>query len=189
MKLFVGLGNPGKKYQFTRHNVGFMVIDTYANRNQLSFKFESKFNAEVATFTNNQEKIFLCKPSTYMNLSGDAIIKMMNYYHIDIEDVFVFVDDINLDVGRLRLREKGGHGGHNGLRDIIQKLHSRDFKRIRIGIGEQNTDRLDHYVLGEFSKDELISIKHTTDLCVEMIDDVLHNKSYLDIMTKFNTQT
>ncbi len=189
MKLFVGLGNPGKKYQFTRHNVGFMAIDTFANRNQLSFKFESKFNSEIVMFTQNQEKIILCKPSTFMNLSGDAIIKIMNYYHIPIEDVFVFVDDINLDVGRLRLREKGGHGGHNGLRDIIQKLHARDFKRIRIGIGENTLDRLDHYVLGEFSKNELITIKHAADRCVEIIDEVISNKNYLDIMTKFNTQT
>jgi len=189
MKLFVGLGNPGKKYAFTRHNVGFMVIDTYANRNNLNFKYESKFDAEIAMFNQNQEKVILCKPSTFMNLSGDAIIKVMNYYDIDIEDVFVFVDDINLNVGRLRLREKGGHGGHNGLRDIIQKAHTRDFKRIRIGIGENTAARLDHYVLGEFSKDEIITIKNTADQCVEMIDDIINGKSYLDIMTKFNTQT
>ncbi len=189
MKLFVGLGNPGKKYAFTRHNVGFMVIDTFANRNQLSFKYESKFDAEIAMFTQNQEKILLCKPSTFMNLSGDAISKIMHYYDIDIEDVFVFVDDINLEVGRLRLREKGGHGGHNGLRDIIQKTQTRDFKRIRIGIGENTQKRLDHYVLGEFSKNEIITIKLAADRCVEMIDDVISGKSYLDIMTKFNTQT
>ncbi len=189
MKLFVGLGNPGKKYAFTRHNVGFMVVDTYANRNQLSFKYESKFDAEVAVFNQNLEKVILCKPATFMNLSGDALYKIMNYYNIDIEDVFVFVDDINLQVGRLRLREKGGHGGHNGLRDIIQKTCTREFKRIRIGIGENTHSRLDYYVLGEFSKNELITIKHTADQCVEIIDDVINGKSYLDIMTKFNTQT
>ena len=189
MKLIVGLGNPGKKYRFTRHNVGFMVLDTFANRYHHSYKLETKFNAEVATFYYQQEKIILCKPTTYMNLSGDAIIKLMNYYHIDIKDVFVFVDDINLDTGRLRLREKGGHGGHNGLRDIILKTQSKDFKRIRIGIGEKTTDRLDHYVLGEFSKDELITIKNTVDLCIDIILDVIGGKNYLDVMTKFNTQT
>jgi len=189
MKLFVGLGNPGKKYQFTRHNVGFMILDTYANRNHLSFKYDSKFDAEVASFNQGENKVVLLKPSTYMNLSGDAIVKVMNYYHIDIEDVFVFVDDINLVVGRLRLREKGGHGGHNGLRDIILKTKTSDFKRIRIGIGENTSSKLDHYVLGEFSKDELITIKIAADQCVDMIDEVIGGKSYLDIMTKFNTQT
>lgn len=189
MILFVGLGNPGKKYQFTRHNVGFMVVDTYANRHNLAFKYESKFDAEVTVFNKNNQKIALMKPSTFMNLSGDAIIKFMNYYDIGIEDVFIFVDDISLDVGKLRLREKGGHGGHNGLRDIIAKTHTNDFKRIRIGIGENNLPRLDHYVLGEFSKDELISIQHSADLCVHLIEDVIENKNFLDIMTKFNTQT
>jgi PTH1 family peptidyl-tRNA hydrolase len=189
MKLFVGLGNPGKKYQFTRHNVGFMTMDTYANRYNHQFKLETKFNSEIASFNVNQEKIILCKPSTYMNLSGDAVIKIMNYFNVDIEDVFIFVDDINLDVGRLRLREKGGHGGHNGLRDIINKTHTKDFKRIRIGIGENTSHQLDHYVLGEFSKDELITIKNTVDHCVEIINEVIDGKSYLDVMTKFNTQT
>ena len=189
MILFVGLGNPGKKYQMTRHNVGFMVLDTYANRFGHTYKYDSKFDAEVAMFNLNNEKVMLCKPSTYMNLSGDAIIKIMNYYNIDIEDIYIFVDDITLDVGRLRLREKGGHGGHNGLRDIIQKTHTRDFKRIRVGIGENTSSKLDHYVLGEFSKHDIITIKQTCDQCVELIDDVINGKNYLDIMTKYNTQT
>ena len=189
MKLFVGLGNPGKKYAFTRHNVGFMVLDTFANRYHHSFKLETKFNAEIATFGSGKEKIILCKPSTYMNLSGDAIIKITNYFNIDIEDVFVFVDDINLAVGRLRLREKGGHGGHNGLRDIILKTSTRTFKRIRIGIGENTGHKLDQYVLGEFSKDELITIKQTVDQCVDIINDTIEGTSFLDVMTKFNTQT
>jgi PTH1 family peptidyl-tRNA hydrolase len=189
MKLFVGLGNPGKKYRFTRHNVGYMVMDTFANRYHHSFKLETKFNAEIAMFNTQQEKVILCKPTTYMNLSGDAIIKLMNYYHIAVEDVFVFVDDINLDVGRLRLREKGGHGGHNGLRDIILKTQTKSFKRIRIGIGENTAKQLDHFVLGEFSKDDLISIKYSVDLCIDMINDIIEGKSYLDVMTKFNTQT
>ncbi|MFA6801122.1 MAG: aminoacyl-tRNA hydrolase [Acholeplasmataceae bacterium] len=189
MILFVGLGNPGKKYVFTRHNVGFMVLDTYANRNQLTFKYDAKFDAEISMFTNNQQKVLLCKPSTFMNLSGNAIVKVINYYDIELKDVYIFVDDISLEVGRLRLREKGGHGGHNGLRDIIQKTSTRDFKRIRIGIGENTASQLDHYVLGEFSKDEIITIKNTADQCVELIDDVINGQNYLDIMTKFNTQT
>lgn len=189
MILFVGLGNPGKKYEFTRHNVGFMMLDTFANRNQLTFKYESKFDAEIVIFNQNNQKIMLCKPSTFMNLSGDALIKVINYYQIDISDVYVFVDDINLEVGKLRLREKGGHGGHNGLRDIILKTSTNDFKRIRIGIGENTSKRLDHYVLGEFSKDELITIKLSADQCVELMNEVIQGKSYLDIMTKFNTQT
>ena len=128
MKLIIGLGNPGSKYHQTRHNVGFMVLDQYVKKIQQTFKFDNKFNAETLIVNINQEKIIFLKPSTYMNLSGEAILKVMNYYDISIEDIIVFVDDINLDTGNLRLRMAGGHGGHNGLKNINGLLHSNEYK-------------------------------------------------------------
>ena len=124
MKIIIGLGNPGSKYHQTRHNIGFMVVDQYAKQENLKFKYESKFNAEVSTTSIDQEKVILVKPSTYMNLSGEAVLKIMKYYDVDIEDILVIVDDINLETGKLRLRLLGGHGGHNGLKNIIGLLHS-----------------------------------------------------------------
>ena len=189
MKLIVGLGNPGSKYQQTRHNVGFMVLKNYGKNKNIIFKFESKFNAMIANFKYNQEKIILMMPSTYMNLSGQAISSAMKYYDIDIKDLLVFVDDIHLSVAKLRLREKGGHGGHNGLRHIISMLHDQNFKRVRIGVGNNPKLPLDHFVLGKFSKAEMKRIEKAINDSTMIIDYFIENMPYTDIMTRFNTQT
>ncbi|PKK96828.1 MAG: aminoacyl-tRNA hydrolase [Tenericutes bacterium HGW-Tenericutes-3] len=189
MKLVVGLGNPGSKYQKTRHNVGFMVIDEILRVIGGQAKFDSKFNAEVLTTQLNGEKVILVKPSTFMNLSGEAISKLMKYYDVDIKDILVIVDDVNLDTGKLRLRELGGHGGHNGLRNIIGLLKDDGFKRVRIGVGNNTNIPLDQYVLGQFTQDQLIvlqkAIKFSTEICEQFIENV----PFSDIMTKYNTQT
>ncbi len=188
MKLIVGLGNPGIKYDQTRHNVGYMIIDEFLRRMDLSLKFDAKFNAEVLVTQLYGEKVCFMKPSTYMNLSGESITRALKYYEIDIQNMIVFVDDINLETGKLRLREKGSHGGHNGLRHIIGLLHSEDFKRIRIGIDHNHVIPLDRYVLGKFKDDELISIKHAISRSADMIEMFIKNVPYKDIMTKYNTQ-
>ncbi len=189
MKLIIGLGNPGIKYQQTRHNVGFMVLDQYANDLKQTFKYDSKFNAEVFMGNIYQEKVMFLKPSTYMNLSGEAIIKIMKYYDIEIEDIIVFVDDINLDTGRLRLRAFGGHGGHNGLKNIIGLCHTNEFKRVRIGVSNNSNMALDHYVLSQFGKQEMIDIAIAIEKSKDIINQFIKGVPFTDIMTAFNTQT
>ena len=189
MKLIVGLGNPGSKYHQTRHNVGYMILDEFAKKYHASFKLDTKFNGEITTFNKGSEKYILLKPTTYMNLSGESITKVMKYYGIDLDDILVFVDDINLDVGRLRLRALGGHGGHNGLRNIIGLCHSDAFKRVRIGVGLNTKLPLDHYVLSQFSKDDMITISIAIDKSIEIIEQFIDGVSFTDIMTTFNTQT
>lgn len=189
MKLIVGLGNPGQKYAKTRHNVGFMVIDQYLNQINEKTKFDIKFNAEIAIINQLGKKTIFVKPSTYMNLSGDAITRIMKYYDVPIEDLLVFVDDINLQTGKLRLRELGGHGGHNGLRHIIGLFHREDFKRVRIGIDNNPILPLDQYVLGQFSEEQMIMLQPALKLSSDIIDEFINGKPYKDIMTKFNTQT
>lgn len=189
MKVIIGLGNPGSKYHQTRHNVGFMVMNQYVERINKTFKFENKFNAEVCLTNVNSEKVMFVKPSTYMNLSGEAIIKIMKYYDVKLEDIVVFVDDINLETGILRLRTLGGHGGHNGLKNIIGLCHSNEFKRVRIGIGNNSNMELDHYVLSQFGKEEMILISIAVDKSMEIIDQFINGVAFIDIMTTFNTQT
>ncbi|MBE0700205.1 MAG: aminoacyl-tRNA hydrolase [Acholeplasmataceae bacterium] len=189
MKLIVGLGNPGAKYHKTRHNIGFLVIDALLNKLNCIAKFDAKFNAEISTVNFKDEKVIFAKPSTFMNLSGEAIAKAMKYYDVSLDDLLIVVDDVNLETGKLRLREFGGHGGHNGLRNVIGLLHSEAFKRIRIGIDNNINLPLDQYVLGQFSKDQLIILQKTVVDVVEAIEMFIEGVSFLDIMTKFNTQT
>ena len=124
MKLVVGLGNPEKKYEFTRHNCGFRAIDYYASKNNLSFK--SKFNGHYAETIVNNTKLILLKPQTYMNLSGESVIKFVNYYNINIEDILVIYDDVDFEVGKFKLRRGGSSGGHNGINNIIDLLKTQN---------------------------------------------------------------
>jgi|SRR5690625_392678 len=187
MKLIIGLGNVGEKYHLTRHNIGFIVLDEYAHRNNLDFKYDKKLEAFIAEKNILGKKTIFAKPTTYVNLSGNALIKIMNYYKIDVEDILVIYDDISLDVGYIRIRETNGHGGHNGVRDIINHLKTEDFKRIRIGIGLDNTMPLDNYVLGKFSKNELEVIKTPVIYSMDAIDMFIDGTYFKDIMTKYNS--
>lgn len=189
MKLIVGLGNPGKKYQNTRHNVGFMVIDAYLKYLGESSKVDMKFEADICQTMINQEKVILLKPMTYMNLSGQAILKTIEYFDIDLNDVLIFVDDVNLSIGKLRLRPFGGHGGHNGLKNINALLHSNQYKRVRIGIDHNGAIPLEQYVLGTFNKSERKLIEQTVIDSLNIIDAFVQEKSFSDIMTTYNTQT
>lgn len=189
MKLIVGLGNIGEKYHLTRHNVGFIVLDEYAYNNNLTFKFDKNLEAMLVQTKINNEKVILAKPTTYMNLSGNALIKLVNYYKIDVDDVLVIYDDIDLDVGKIRIRETNGHGGHNGIRNIIEHLNTKDFKRIRIGVGLDKSMPKDHYVLGKFSKQEIEQIKPAVIDSMSVIELFAKDVYFKDIMTKYNTQT
>lgn len=155
MKLIVGLGNPDKQYINTRHNVGFMVLDDFANATNLNFKPERKFKGDICL----TKEFILLKPMTYMNLSGESVQAVSSYYKILPKDILVISDDFNLPFEKLRLRASGSAGGHNGLKSIIQQLGSMEFNRLRVGIGDPGNDSVD-FVLGKFSKNELDVFKN-----------------------------
>ena len=153
MKAIVGLGNPGEKYSATRHNIGFQVIDAIANRYQVNFK--SKGKSLIGSFFIEGEKVFLVKPQTFMNASGEGVLEIVEYYGIGIKDLLIIYDDIDIDLGKVRIRQKGSAGTHNGMRSIIAELKSEEMPRIRVGIGKQENIPLIPFVLGRFTPDEL----------------------------------
>ena len=156
MKLVVGLGNPGREYRETRHNVGFMVVDEIARRHGLQWGMApSQVPDAFVTKKYGTDPLLLAKPLTYMNLSGPAVVGLLQFYKIELPDVFVIVDDVNLELGRLRARAAGSAGGHNGLKSIIGALGNQEFARVRVGVGggEPRRDLGDH-VLGRFALEE-----------------------------------
>ena len=161
MKLIVGLGNPGNEYTNTRHNMGFMVIDKILNELNLNFTKNKHKGVYVQTKIKGNDVIIL-KPMTYMNLSGDSIKEVMNYFKINVDDILVFYDDMDTNVGSLRLRLSGSAGGHNGLKSIIANLGTDKFKRIRVGIGKDPQIDIINYVLGKPKKEDLDKIDEAT---------------------------
>lgn len=185
MKCIVGLGNPGKKYKDTRHNIGFMVIEELLHRYHWDLN-KTKFNGKYALEHVESEKVILLQPQTYMNLSGESIRSIMDFYNMDVEDVLVIYDDLDLPTGKIRLRQKGGHGGHNGIRSTIDHLGTKDFKRLRIGVGRPTTSiQVVDYVLGSFSKaqqeDVAEGIKKSADACEAWLE-----KPFIEVMNEFN---
>lgn len=186
MKLIIGLGNPGEKYKFTRHNVGFMVLDYLSYKWDFSFKFESKFNGETAKINHEGEQILLLKPHTFMNLSGQSLISIMNFYKIERQDVLVVYDDIALPIGSLRFRAKGSDGGHNGIKSIIQTLSGNNsFDRLKLGIGPQPALPSEVYVLQNFTPDQLKEIKPVLQNAQEAVESYLKEGLVL-AQSKFN---
>lgn len=155
MYIITGLGNPGKQYENTRHNIGFMVIDSIAKAHQIPV-IEVKHRAQIGKGWLNGEKVILAKPLTYMNASGESVRALTDYYKIDTRtNLIVIYDDISMDIGQLRIRKKGSAGGHNGIKSIIAHLGSEEFQRIKIGVGDKGPgDDLADYVLGNFNKAE-----------------------------------
>jgi peptidyl-tRNA hydrolase, PTH1 family len=160
MKVIVWLGNPGKKYENTRHNVGYMMVDLLQKKWGGSEWEESRFSGMISEWkTDTGESIILLKPTTFMNLSGDAVASIVNYYKLDPSaDLIVISDDIDMEFGKVRKREKWSHGGQNGLRDIITKLWSDQFTRIKIGIGRDDRYDVSDWVLSKLTLDEWESI-------------------------------
>ncbi len=151
--LIVGLGNPGPKYETTRHNIGFLAVDHLADRLDLPLT-QQKFHGRYATGFAGSEKVTLLEPDTYMNVSGKSVQAAAAFFQIDPEHIIVVHDELDLDPGSLKVKVGGGHGGHNGLRDIVSKLGSNDFVRIRLGIGRPARGSVTDWVLGTFSSDE-----------------------------------
>jgi len=149
IELIAGLGNPGAKYEDTRHNVGFWFLDRLARSKGCSLRHENKFQGEVGKITIDGQIVWLLKPMTYMNLSGQAVSALANYYKVPVENILVVHDELDLPPGTLRLKKGGGHGGHNGLRDMIAHFSSNEFMRLRIGIGHPgSSNEVTNYVLG-----------------------------------------
>lgn len=170
ISLIVGLGNPGAKYQSTRHNAGFWFLDAVARRFGASFRSESKFSGEVAKVTIDGQDVWLLKPDTFMNLSGRSIKALSRFYRIEPEQILVAHDELDLPPGTIRLKKGGGHGGHNGLRDSIAQLGTKEFNRLRIGIGHPGQKELVHdYVLTRASRDDEITIERAIDQALEVV--------------------
>lgn len=185
MKLIVGLGNPGKQYEHTRHNIGFKCIDAIADKWGVSLN-QTKFNGMYAIVHRHEGKVMLLKPLTYMNLSGECVRPMMDYFDIEFEDCIVIYDDLDLETGKLRLRQKGSAGGHNGIKSLIQHLGTQNFNRIRVGISRpQGGMKVPDYVLANFKSEEEPVMKEAIEKTVLAVESSL-SKKFLDVMSEFN---
>lgn len=183
MKLIVGLGNPGKEYDKTRHNVGFMVIDNYLG----NVNWSNNFNALYCEKVINGEKIIFVKPLTYMNNSGNAVGEFVRYFNIDSKDILVIQDDLDLNVGDYKLKMHSSSGGHNGIKSIIASLGNQDFPRLKVGIGSVKKDEVIDYVLGKFSKSEL-EILNTLFNTFDKIINSFINEGIDKTMNVYNTK-
>lgn len=184
MKLIVGLGNPGRAYHNTRHNVGFIFVDEVVCKLKGKFLLDRQKKAEIYETNIKNEKVIFIKPQTYMNLSGEAVNLVAKFYKIDVSDILVIYDDLDLELGRIKIRPTGSSGGHKGIQSIIDTLNTQNIKRVRIGIARNDADVID-YVLGKFTKNEKIVI----DLSLEKGYDIIYDfvdKSIEDMMSKYN---
>ncbi|NLW15492.1 MAG: aminoacyl-tRNA hydrolase [Erysipelothrix sp.] len=179
MKVVIGLGNPGKQYENTRHNVGFLTIDKVAQRLNTTITTR-KFKALIGETFVNMEKVILVKPLTYMNLSGESVQEILKYYNLTAKDMIVITDDLDLELGKIRLRDKGSSGGQRGIQNIIDRLGTREFLRLKIGIGNNKMIETVDYVLGKIDKSTPI------DRASDCIIDYLDGMKLLDLMNKYN---
>lgn len=188
MYLIAGLGNPGKQYEMTRHNIGFHTIDYIADRLGVNVK-KLKHKAIFGEGTIGGEKVLLVKPQTYMNLSGESLVEFVKFYKIPIENVIVISDDIDLPTGRIRIRAKGSAGGHNGLKSIIQMLGGDNFARVRIGVGAPTHEDYDlaDFVLGRFGKDEIPVLEDAIVKADKAVAEIIARGAE-SAMNKFNSK-
>lgn len=186
MYLIAGLGNPDKKYEHTRHNVGFDVIDELAEKYNININ-EKKHKAFIGKGVIEGQKVVLAKPQTYMNLSGESIVELVHYYKIDPEtEMIVIYDDISFAPGNLRIRQRGSAGGHNGIKNIIKCLGTQEFMRIKVGVGEKppNWDLAD-FVLGHFAKEERENLESAIDRAMEAVGYMI-NGDVVKAMNEYN---
>jgi len=188
-KVFVGLGNIGKRYEKTRHNMGFMIVDRLAERLGLELNEASRFKAKVAKGVVGQVTVHLLEPTTYMNASGQAIESYMKYFHLPVDDLCVVTDDVALPFGNFRFRKEGSSGGHNGLKSVEQHLGSRQYARFRIGIaGEHHGKKpLDDYVLENFSRSELNELPDIIERAADTLEKLL-TQDVESVMNEVNTR-
>lgn len=191
MRAVFGIGNPGGKYESTRHNIGFIILDNFVEKHGMKFKNAGKsFLSAKANLEG--EDFILIKPTTYVNLSGVAAFSVLNENNIEIEEFLVVCDDINLTLGDIRIRAKGGDGGHNGLKSVIQNLSTQNFPRLRFGIGSEfGAGELADYVLGEFFDDEIGKIEKPLEFSLDLLESFIKGgfKSMLDYYSRSNQKT
>jgi PTH1 family peptidyl-tRNA hydrolase len=169
--LIVGLGNPGAEYAKTRHNAGFLLAEKLAAQWKAEWANEKKFVARVAKASRNGKKVLLCEPQTFMNLSGETVGALTDFYQLPLGNIIVTVDDADLPIGEIRLRPGGGSGGHHGLESVMLHLGSREYARLRIGIGRKNEGRqITGHVLGKFSSDESVLLEKVLDRAAAQIE-------------------
>lgn len=184
MKLIVGLGNPGNEYLNTRHNIGFMLIDEVSKKYNVKIN-KNKFFGLYGELKLNNEKIIFLKPQNYINLSGDVIREFINYFKIDINDLLIICDDMSLDIGKYKLKYKGGSAGHNGLKNIEANLKTNEYKRIKIGISRNSNVSMTDYVLGKFSSEELSKLTEIKEKIPDIINDFTI-MTFDNLMNKYN---
>ena len=186
MKLIVGLGNPGREYAKTRHNVGFIFLNSFLSKENLSLD-KKKFKGQYCEYVSNKgHKAIFLEPQTYMNLSGDSVIDFIKYYKISPQDILVLHDDLDLDVSKIRIRSKGSSGGHNGIKSLIERLQTQEFKRVRIGIGKDSNIPVVEYVLGKFSNEDMKLLETKFDVVNKVIEDFINDVDFHVIESKYN---
>ncbi len=171
MFLIVGLGNPGNEYEDTRHNIGFKVADNIAKEYNIELN-RQKFKGIYGEGFIDGEKVIILKPTTYMNLSGESVRAVVDFYNLDNDKILVIYDDVSLEIGTLRIREKGSAGGHNGIKSIIAHLGSDVFSRIKVGVGQPDVDLI-KYVLGKFTKEEMVLLSETIEASTKATREII----------------
>ncbi|HFR3939287.1 TPA: aminoacyl-tRNA hydrolase [Streptococcus suis] len=186
-RLIIGLGNPGDRYFETKHNVGFMLLDKIAKRENVTFSHDKIFQADIATTFIDGEKIYLVKPTTFMNESGKAVHALMTYYGLDATDILVAYDDLDMAVGKIRFRQKGSAGGHNGIKSIVKHIGTQEFDRIKIGIGRpKGKTSVVNHVLSGFDTEDRIEIDLALDKLDKAVNVYLEEDDFDTVMRKFN---
>ena len=191
-KFIIGLGNPGKEYEISRHNIGFLLLHSISKKYDSNFTLKSKLKSKCSEFKINNHTYRLFMPNTFMNKSGEAVRAIVDWYKINLDQLYVIVDDIDLPLGRIRFRKKGSSGGHNGLKNIIKLLQTQNFNRIRIGIGSpqsnkntRNFNTISH-VLGNISSDEKLILDQVYEQVIDSLEQ-LNTKKEDYIMNKLNS--
>ncbi len=184
MKLIVGLGNPGNEYSNTRHNIGFIFLDYYAQTKNVTIN-KKKLNGLYTDFVINNEKIILLKPQSYMNLSGEVVKSFADYFKINVSDILIISDDLDMPLGKIKLRPTGSSGGHNGLKNIELHLQTQNYKRLKIGISNNKEIDTKDYVLGNFSPKDIEVINNLKKTVNAIIDDFM-NDDFEKMMAKYN---
>ena len=185
MKLIIGLGNPGKEYDNTRHNIGFSFLDSYLAYRNVSEKWITKFDGLYLQTIIGSEKVFFLKPQTYMNLSGNSVRKIMDYFNISYEDILIVSDDLDLITGNFKLKLNGSSAGHNGLKNIESCIGTSEYKRLKIGISKDASVDTKDYVLGHFSKSDRDILDSLFETLSSVIDDYF-KLPFGDLMSKYN---
>lgn len=188
MKIVVGLGNPGLKYEFNRHNIGFRIVDSLARNIEIEFKKVKSYYSLISRGMINNHKVMLVKPQTFMNLSGRAVSKVVSYYKIPLQGLLIVYDDLNLELGQVRIRKKGSAGGHKGIESIMQYLNSEEIPRLRIGIGNPSVNfnfNCMSYVLSNYNNNEKEKIEEVIQLSTEAIKTVIED-GFEKAMRKYN---